>query len=247
MKTTLPRDAFVVCVIAWAYEKRETIFVKSHWLRAIHLRSNSVFAMIDAADMTKEIECGRLSRDKLIDLRDAIDALAANHTDISFISFADSLLLKTNWVVGMVESGVTYTYRPENLIFLFKDIRSIYREILGLDIYGVYAQGSNEYYDDALTHTSPSGNHISLNSLGLPFAQIMLIEHAARDAIRKGMHGRSELYLDKDFFLSLQLEDHSFRDTVPSAPYKPKMTSLMGSYYYLQSDDLIAALKVPEA
>ncbi len=90
---------------------------------------------------------------------------------------------------------------------------------LELDIYGIYAQGSNEYYDDALTHTSLS-----------PFAQIMLIEQA-RDAIRRGAHGRSELYLDEDFFRSLQFKDHKFRETVPSAPYKPKMTSSTGAYY----------------
>lgn len=64
VKTILPRDAFVVSVIAWEYEKRHTIFVKSQWFRAIHLRSNSVFALIDAADMKKEISLGRLSRDK---------------------------------------------------------------------------------------------------------------------------------------------------------------------------------------
>ena len=138
--------------------------MKSSWLRAIHLRSNSVFVMIDAADMTKEIERGRLSRDKLIDLRDALDALAAKHTDISFISFADSLLIKTNWVVGLVDAGFTNTYRPENLILLFMEIREIYRAVLELDIYGIYAQGSNEYYDYALTHTSRSGNHISLTA-----------------------------------------------------------------------------------
>ena len=71
----------------------------------------------------------------------------------------------------------------------------------------------------------------------------MLIEQAARDAIRKGAHSRNELYLDEDFFRSLQFKDHRFRESVPSAPYKQKMTSSIGSYYHLQSDDLVAALK----
>lgn len=56
---------------------------------------------------------GRLSRDKLVKLRDRINDVAARHPDISFISFADSILLKSNWYVGIVGSGVKYSYEPD--------------------------------------------------------------------------------------------------------------------------------------
>src|SRR3546814_15471066 len=42
VKTFLPRDVFVAAALAWEYDKRPTIFVKSDWLRQLHLRSNSV-------------------------------------------------------------------------------------------------------------------------------------------------------------------------------------------------------------
>jgi hypothetical protein len=245
VKTFLPRDAFVAAVLAWNYDKRPTIFVRSDWLTRLHLRSNSVFAMIDAAGMTQAIEAGRLTRYKLLDLRDRIDAIAAVHTSVSFISFADSLLLKTNWVAGMAKSGVTYNYNPEALILIFRELRAVYRAVFSLDIYGVFAQGSNEYYDDPLLHVSASKNHISLNSLGLPFAQIMQIEAAARTAIRRGEHQRYELYLDEDFFRSLQFSDYKYREKVRSAPYKPKMTKEPGSYHFHQCDDLLRHLKLP--
>jgi len=104
---------------------------------------------------------------------------------VSFISFADSLLLKSNWTVGHYESTVKYTYSPEVFFGLFDELRVLYREELGLEIYAVLTQGSNEYYDDDVTHISASGNHISLNSLGLPFAQLLAIDDAARTAIRR--------------------------------------------------------------
>jgi hypothetical protein len=183
VKIFLPKEEFVTAALAWEYDKRVQLFVKSDWLRLIHLRSNSIFAIIDAADMTEALKAGKITHEKLRTLRDRLDDLAARHPDVSFISFADSLLLKTNWTVGMVNTDVTNTYRPEAILFLFRELQTLYRETLALEVYGVFAQGANEYYDDPLTHVSASRNHISLNSLGLPFVQISIIEAAARNAI----------------------------------------------------------------
>lgn len=243
VRTMLPHDSIVAVVEAWNYDKRPTVFVKSEWLRQLHLRSYSTFAMIDAVDMTDEITSGRLSRSKLVELRHRIDEVAARHIDVSFISFADSVLLKTNWFVGMVETSVQYSYEPEKLLTIYNELRTVYRETLNLDIYCVLAQGSNEFYDDALTHRSSSGNHFSLNSIGLPFAQIMLIENAARKAIGLGEHRPHDIYMDKDFFYSLQFSEYRARGTVKSAPYKQKMSSDSGRYFYIDYAELSGIIK----
>ncbi|MBU3077824.1 hypothetical protein [Sphingomonas quercus] len=245
IKTFLPRDAFVAAALAYEYEKRVSVFVRATWLRALHLRSNSIFAMIDAVDMTHAIKSGAISHEKVIRLRDALDEIAARHPYISFISFADSLLIKTNWTVGMVDTEVKYTYAPEGLFRLFKELQGLYRATLGLEIYGVFAQGSNEYYDDPLLHISEFRNHISLNSLGLPFAQISLIEAAARRAIRAGEHARMEIYMDEDLFHSLRFEDYERKSTWPSGPYKPKMSPEPGRYFYAMCDDLMSCIRIP--
>ena len=245
VKTVLPREAFVAAALAYEYEKRVSVFVKSEWLRKLHLRSNSIFAMIDAVDMTPAMRSGAITHEKVIALRDALDAFTAGYPFISFISFADSLLLKTNWTAGMVDTDVQYTYVPESLLILFQQLQTLYRDTLGLEIYGVLAQGSNEYYDDPLLHISPAKNHISLNSLGLPFAQISLIEGAARKAIRAGEHPPMEIYMDSDLFHSLMFKNYERKDSWPSAPYKPKMTSEPGRYYYAMCEDLMACLSQP--
>nr|WP_047169300.1 hypothetical protein [Sphingomonas sp. Y57] len=243
LKTFLPKSEIAACIDIRGYDSRPTIFVRSEWLKNLHLRNNSTFAMIDVAEMTNALRTGRIDRSKLAALRDGLDDVAARHPDVSFISFADSLLLKSNWTVGMVETTTTYTYTPEAMLFLFRELRDLYRRVLGLDIYGVFAQGSNEYYDDALLHVSPSSNHISLNSLGLPFAQIMMIEGAARSAIKAGEHRRHELYIDEDFYNSLRFEDYHDRASPQFGHFKQKMTAAPGTYFYFECDDLLARLK----
>ena len=240
VKTFLPANAFVFCAVTDDSDERPRLFVKSDWLDKLHVRSNSIFALVDAVDMTNAIRSGSITRDKVIGLRDGLDEVATRNPLISFISFADSLLLKTNWTAGMVNSGVTYTYAPEHLLVLFQELQKLYRATLGLDIYAVLAQGSNEYYDDPLLHISSSQNHISLNSLGLPFAQITLIERAARQAIRSGEHSPAEIYMDEDLFHSLAFKVSEHRVTWASAPYAAKLTPEPGRYFFGACEDFLS-------
>jgi hypothetical protein len=73
-------------------------------------------------------------------------------------------------------------------------------------------------------HVSDSGNHVSLNSLGLPFAQIQAIDAAVRSAVRAGDHGPSELYMDDRFFHSLKWQYGFEKNAEPSFPYLAPMS-----------------------
>ena len=208
LRVTLPRDQFVECTDVWRYDEKPHIFVRSEWIKNLHDRFHSVFALIDVIGMKSKMENGNLSRPKLIKLRNELDHLASRHHEIAFISFADNLLLKSNWSVGRWDSDVSYTYNPENILRIIPEIQTIYRNVLGSGTYAVVSQGVNEYYDDDLIHVCD--NHISLNSLGVTFAQIMAIDRAVRRAIKKGIHGPSDIYMDHHFFNSLRFE-YGFR------------------------------------
>jgi hypothetical protein len=120
------------------------------------------------------------------------------------------------------------------IIRLLPEINAAYHDILGMAIYAVITQGSNEYYDDALLHISTARNHVSLNSLGLPFTQLMAIDSAARKAIRSRVHARTEVYMDEKCFRSLRL-DHNFdKSSRPKHAYTAPMAS-GPSYYHLES------------
>jgi hypothetical protein len=231
LRISLPRDQFVCCVGCWRYDEKPRIFVRSAWLDNLHLRSYSVFAMIDAIGVKAALERHELTRERLVILRERIDTIAGNYKDISFISFADSLLLKSNWSVGQFDSAVRYTYEPEIFIRLIAELRATYHGVLGLGPYAILTQGSNEYYDDAVLHISATGKHICLNSLGLPFAQLLAIDGAVREAIRNHIHDPGELYLDEDFLHSLSLANDFNRNTCAKGIYRAPMMTDHGVYY----------------
>ena len=193
----LPRDQIVVCVGCDTQDEKPALFVKSKWLNNLYLRTHSVFGLIDAIGIKHDIIEGRLTHEKLLVLRSGIHELAGRFSEVSFISFADSLLLKSNWTVGNFIHKTRYTYNPEVCLQVFKEVKRLYQTVLGLEIYGVFTQGINEYYDDQQLHISESRNHVCLNSLGSPFAELKAIEEAARSAIRSKVHVPCEIYMDK--------------------------------------------------
>jgi len=242
MRVYLPRDQFICCVGSWRYDEKPRIFVRSNWLANLHLRSNSIFALVDAIGAKEAIRRGTLAREALIRLRDRIDAIAGSYPSISFISFADSLLLKSNWQVGQYNSAVRYTYEPEIFLRLFLELQTAYRQCLGMDIYAVLTQGSNAYYDDALLHVSQTGHHISLNSLGLPFAQLQSIEQAARSAVHQRIHEPAELYIDSTFFRSIHFAFKFERDATGHSTYREPLMGEEGIYYYASCRRLLKNL-----
>lgn len=239
---SLPRDQFITCVGSWQYDEKPHIFVKDGWLKDLHLRTYSIFGMVDAVGVKNALECGSVSREKLVLLRNNIDQLSTEHPDISFISFADSLLLKSNWSAGYFNGEVAYKYEPEIFIHLAVKLNTIYVDVLGLKTYAVLAQGQNAFYDDPHLHISSSGNHISLNSLGIPFAQIMSIEKEARKGIRDEIHEPAELYMDELYCHSLNFVHGFEKSNIPSNTYREKMIGTMSKYYYTSRELIITNL-----
>jgi hypothetical protein len=240
---SLPREMFVACVSCARYDDVLRVFVRSAWLKNLYLRAHSIFALVDAIGVKGALRRNSLTREKLVLLRDRIDGVAKEYPAVSFISFADSLLLKSNWSAGLRDSHVKYNYAPETFIRLISEIQTIYRNVLGLDIYAVLTQGSNEYYDDPLLHVSATKNHICLNSLGLPFAQLKSIEEAARAAIATGEHRPAELYMDENLFRSLNFVSGFQKDSCEKHVYRAPLADVDGVYYFANCREMMAALE----
>jgi hypothetical protein len=242
VSVVLPRDAFVTCVDSPDYDEKPHIFVKSNWLSELHLRPYSAFALIDAIGVKSAILRGQLGGGKLVRLRNRIDDIAATVPSVAFVSFADSLLLKANWYVGQYDSAISYSYEPESLIQLLPQVADAFRAELDMPIYAAIAQGVNEYEDPSLVHTSATGNHISLNSLGLPFAQLLSIDNAARQAIRAGRHGPSELYIEEHFYHSLRFRYGFDKQAQKRANYNNPLSSSKRTYFCLDRETVLSNL-----
>ncbi len=145
--------------------------------------------------------------------------------------------------MGHIESTTQYTYRPESILGILKSIQSIYRDVIGLEVYAVVTQGNNEYYDDHLLHESVSGHHICLNSLGLPFAQLQAIDKAVKAAVKEQRHSYAELYLDVPFYRSLQLRSDYVGRQAEKHTYRTKMKSSDGHYICGRCQELLDNLR----
>ena len=238
----LPRDMVKVCVGCGHYDIMPYIFVDQGWLEHLHLRKYSIFALIDAIGVKSAIRNNALTKDKLTELRAKIDDLAETENDISFISFADSLILKTNWNVGYFDKNIKCSYKPEKILHVIKKLDHIYQEVLNLPIYAVLTQGSNEYYGEPLLHISKSQNHICLNSLGVPFAELLAIESSAKSAIKSDIHPPMQLYLDDQFYYSIKFKLEFEKNKKPKNSYSAIMKSSRTNYFYSSCDVLIENL-----
>jgi hypothetical protein len=239
----LPRSAFLTCVSTPRWDDKPRVFVLGAWLTNLHLRPFSAFAIVDAIGVKNALAAGTLQGPALIRLRRRIDRIAATNPQIAFLSFADSILLKMNWFVGQWDSEVKYTYEPETLIRIMPSIAQAFQEVVGLNVYSIITQGFNEYEDPKLLHRSSKGNHLSLNSLGLPFAHLFAIDDAARSAIREKTHAPAELYLDENFYYSLRLRLDFEKHDLPHAEYKPPMTSVPGNYFFAGRQTILENLR----
>lgn len=141
--------------------------------------------------------------------------------------------------MGYFRKGIECSYKPEVFLSIIKEIQDIYQKILGLDVYAVVTQGSNEYYDEPLLHISESKNHVCLNSLGLPFAELLAIESSAKAAIRKKVHPPAEVYMDEQYYHSLNFKFEFEKNKKPKNSYKAIMKTEEPYYFYSSCDELI--------
>lgn len=239
MVISLPRNKIKLCVGCWRRDWKPTIFVDSNWLENLYAKTFSVFGMVDAIGIKQALQDEMLSREKLLELRSKVDQLSSKYPEISFISFADSILIKSNWTVGSVDNDLDYTYKPESFIEVAHHFQTIFQETINLNCYTILTQGYNQYFDDNLLHISDSKNHISLNSLGVPFAQLTSIEKSIREAIKKRIHPPCELYLDATFYNSLRLKIEYDKNAQPKAEYKPVMSDIPAHYFYVNVQTII--------
>lgn len=240
---SIPKEKFIICVGCRGYDIRPHIFVYDEWLEHLYTREYSVFALIDAIGVKKAIRNNLLTKQKLLLLRNRLDTLAEKHKNISFISFADSLTLKSNWSVGYFPKAIKCSYEPEVFLKIIKEIEVIYSDVLDLQIYAVLTQGSNEYYDEPLLHISNSNNHICMNSLGVPFAELMAIEKSVHEALKKKIHPPAQVYMDEQYYHSLNLKYDFKNNSKPKNKYNAIMKTEQTYYYYSSCDELLKNLR----
>ena len=94
-----------------------------------------------------------------------------------------------------------------------------------------------------MLHISKTKNHISLNSLGIPFSQLQSIEATARNAIKDELHNPAELYMDERYYHSLNFRHEFEKSKRLSNIYQTKMMGTPSKYYYMSIKDVMENLE----
>ena len=239
----LPRSAFIRCIGHYSSDEKPRLFVEDEWIDDLYTKNYSCFSLVDIANFKNALFGGLINGAKLLELRNRIDEIASSHPEYAFVSFADSLLIKSNWTVGYARSGLKNSYRPEGVLFVSSLIMDAYNETLAVPSYSIICQGENGFYDRELLHISPTRNHFCLNSLGIPFEQTQAIEKASREAIRAGQHEKCDMYLETTYFHSLNLKADNTLKRSREFPFKSTMLDIPGFYHPVDSKMLLSELE----
>lgn len=239
----LPNDKIRVCVGCSRYDVKPYVFVDQTYVEQLYTREYVLFGLVDAIGIKNALRDGALSKEQLLKIRNEIDELASKHDDVSFISFADSLLLKGNWAPGYFVKNIECNYSPESFIEIIKELESIYQATLGVKIYAILSQGNNEYYDEPSLHISETRNHVCLNSLGIPFAELLAIDEAARRALKEGIHPPAQIYMDEQFYHSLRFSYEYDKNNRPHNAYKAVMRPGESHYFYTSAEEILGNLR----
>ena len=151
--------------------------------------------------------------------------------------------MKSNWTVGAFDNNATYTYEPEKVLRVIPELGGAFKAVLGLNIYAIATQGANEYYDEAPMHISRQRNHVCMNSMGVPFSQLLAIDEAVRNALVEGRHAPAELYLDAQLFNSLRFEFEFKKTDHSKYPYLSPMSKIDNYYYTTDLSTVLGNIK----
>jgi hypothetical protein len=77
----------------------------------------------------------------------------------------------------------------------------------------------------------------------VPFAELLAIESAAKNAIKSGIHSPMQLYIDEQFYHSLQFKFEFKKNDKPQNAYSAIMKSQEPNYFYSSCDELIKHLQ----
>ena len=239
----LPRTEFVRCISSDRYDIDYIVFVKKKWLREQFARKHATFVLLDAIGVKDALRSNVLSQKQLLRLREEIDLLAAQHLELSFVSVADSLVIKAEWSLAFYLTGAESTYFPETLVLVVEQLQKIYRDVLGLSVYAVFTQGVNEYYEEKGLHTSDTGNHVCFNSLGVPFAELLAIDRAVSEAIKSEKLAPHDLYMEDTFLHSLSMKSGFKRENLTRGRYQAHLMRTPGEFYAASIGEILGNLE----
>lgn len=209
----LPRSDFKGCVQWWNFQKQPYLVVSRRWMRELGEPRFSIYALVDVIGTKKRCATqGGIDTEALGRFRASIDAIARSKRSFAFLSFADNVLVRSDW--NAAKRGAQSTYEPEAMLAVVSAIRAAIKSELHSESYAILSQGTNWAADDAGKRGHRQPNHAVFGSLGAPFEELFHIDLAVKSSMRSKRHEASDYYLARSFAQSLRYEGSAMPEDI---------------------------------
>lgn len=245
-KRVLPRSDFKGCVQWWNFQKQPYLVVSRRWMRELGEPRFSIYALVDVIGTKKQYATkGRIDAEALGRFRASIDAIARSKRSFAFLSFADNVLVRSDW--NAAKRGAQSTYEPEAMLAVVSAVRAAIKSDLHSESYAIFSQGTNWAANDAGKRAPRQPNHAVFGGLGAPFAELFRIEQAVKSSMRSKRHEASDYYLARSFAQSLRYKGSAMpeeiRGQIVSVPLDPDANENV-EYLPIEHSALIRSLRL---
>ncbi len=205
-KKLLKKD-FEYCFQYYTCGEKPYIVVNQEWFDRIRSDNYASYIMIDIIGVKKYLsENGYISKSVITKYKEAIDLIAEENAEYTFITFTDNIFIKADWKA--IKPIYNKSYKPEYLLQLTKKIEDIIKSVFGLDSYAIITQGVQLFDNDSELLLNSISNHFFVCSIATPFMELFDIDNNIKNEIHKtdGTFTKSNLYLSEAFVASLKLK-----------------------------------------
>jgi hypothetical protein len=200
IKKIIPKSKIQCSFSPFSREGHQYIIVDKDWFNFIRNSSYSTYAMIDFIGVRDLItKHGEIPYSILETLNAIINEYAIANPSFDFLTCADNIIVKTNWLIN--EEANTYT--PEYFIKVISELMKHIEKEIHLLSYVIITQGANYVNENGIRKKDRLENHFFMPSISVPFIEAFEIDTDARKRIRNHEIEKSQLYIENSFYISL--------------------------------------------
>ena len=203
---TLPARFFRTAFKVFTSEKRPYIIVDQNWFNNLKNSVYSAYVLIDFIGIRNLLnEYGEFPYDTLNSIKTIIDKYSNQHKDLTFLTCADNIIIKSGWEFGSENSK----YQPEKLIITVNQLmKEIKKETL-INSYAIMTQGANYVDEKNLIHSATPKNHFFMSSISVPFIEAFEIDFDIRKRIKNKEIDKMPFYIEHSFYISTKRKNYS--------------------------------------
>lgn len=200
IKKIIPKSK-IHCSFITSYDNHQYIVVDKDWFNFIRNSMYSTYALIDFIGVRKIIsDYGEIPQSFFKSLKLLIDEFAIKNPTYDFLTCADNIIVKTNWLVN---ENIN-TYSPESFTRTIHDLMNRIEVTINLKSYTIITQGANYVNENGLINNHRLENHYFMPSISEPFIDVFEIDTDARKKIKNNEIKKSQFYLENSFYISLK-------------------------------------------